>query len=172
MSNFVLDECAYSRRLRAQCEQEGLATVKRLPRALAGSKDPELLPEVVRAGDTLLTYDREIAEQNASLLSLGHAGIVVVRSASIRSPLTDALARQILRKFKQIMPGWHSANVTNSVIEITQESVQLWHAEGGKLEQDGYLRFDRADLQEALLDVLKTNSSRCPRRLPNRSGLS
>jgi len=172
MSNFVLDECAFSKRLRAQCEQEGLATVRRLPRALAGSKDPELLPEVVRAGYTLLTYDREIGEQNASLLSLGHAGIVIVRSASTQSPLTDALARQILGKFKQIIPLWHSANAANSVIEITQESIQLWHAEGGELEQDVYLGYDRADLQGTLLDVLKANSSRCPRQLPSSSGHS
>jgi len=170
MSSFVLDECAYSRRLQAQCEQEGLAIVKRLRKALAGSKDPKLLPEVVRTGDTLVTYDRSIAEQNASLLSLGHAGIVVVASASIQPPLTDALARQILRRFKQILPQWHSVDVTDSVVEITQESVRVCHAEGGKIEQDEYLRYDRSDLRQLLLDILNRNSSRRPRRLCDGSG--
>ena len=56
---------------------------------------------------------------------------------------------------------WHQLPLQNSIIEITEKSVEIWHVEDGKLAKDGYVEFnDDGDWVHQLLNLLQQNSER------------
>lgn len=168
MSAFVFDDCIFSKKLKAECDRQGLVNTQRLQDDLRAEGDQRILPTVVGQGSVLVTEDRKIAEENAECLSRGHPGLVVVASEDSTRTLTDELVRAILRKLKTVFPNWHCITIRNSIVEITQRTVLVWHAAGSKLDYDHHVALDDPRMPEALLGVLSRNASRLgPRTLPD-----
>jgi len=161
MTTFRFDDCIYSKRLRRECQEQGLAEASRLPRELLGRKDHEILPALAAANAAIVTEDRRIAAENADFLSGGHPGVVIVANApSVMPTITDSLVREILARLKDQYPPWHCSDIRNSIIEITQEGVWVWHAEAGTLVHDEYIPYSAADLAAVLERVLRANAQR------------
>ena len=119
----------------AACAEEGLVNVRRYPRRLKQCDDTVVLQDVLPSEWTLVTTDREIHFEHAEFIPDEHSGILII--ATCLSPKTlgikDVLT--ILRNFKAGFPDWHSVSPRNSVIEITEQSAEIWRVVDGVAER-------------------------------------
>jgi len=158
---FQLDQCANSKMLIESCTgEEQKVEVRRLPNRLVGSKDPDLLREVLPTGQTLVTTDRTIHTEHWQHFPSTHAGVVIVATNSTVRTLTTRRVMSILAAFKRNFPSWHKVSLGNSVVEITEGGVEVWRAAEGRLDRVRYLDFQTADWRTALAQILERNAQR------------
>ncbi len=118
----------------------------------------------------MITIDRALPNQHSDCIPEQNPGIVVIaysryidRSREALKTMTTRAASRILRQFKQRVPEWHKLEVRNSIVEITNKGIEIWHVEGSRLKFDTYLDYESADyesdedLQRALLHALQQN---------------
>ncbi len=74
--------------------------------------------------------------------------------------MTTSAARNVLVQFKKHFPDWHRTSLQNSIIEITPEGVEIWHADRGRLVHDGSLLFDDGDWLPRFEELLRLNAAR------------
>lgn len=165
MTSFQLDQNVNKKSLARDCERQGLANVARFPSEWknrpGGFKDPDLLPIVMKGNRTFVTNDRKIAQENASAIPDEHPGIIIVGFCKgTVKPIGRGSIEGILASFKIKYPDWHVVSWSNTIAEITQQSVEVWHIENGILRSDEYLPFDRPFWTTALSDWLSKNSNR------------
>jgi len=172
MITFQFDQCFNDKKVIKACAEEGLAGVRRFPRELWDKPDPELLPVLMASPNPLVTLDRALPREHAAHIPARNPGIVVVNySRAIPRTITTKESSKILSKFKQRMTNWHRLGIANSIIEITEQSAEVWHIEDGELVQHGYLEFnDAGDWIVQLADLLKQNADRGHVPTPGQSG--
>jgi hypothetical protein len=158
MSIFQVDQCADSRDFVDSCASEGLAEIRRFPKRLRGSQDPDVLNAVLPRGHTLVTTDRHIHTEYPEHFPATHAGVVIVAISSETGTLTTRRMMRILAAFKRIFPDWHRVSLQNSVIEVTEDGVQVWRVAGGRMERSVYLEFRVADWSMSLVRALQQNA--------------
>ena len=102
-----------------------------------------------------------MAEDHTTDIPERNPGLVAISNGR-QNPrtMTTAIARKILQKFKGVFPQWHQSLLNNSIVEISPESVEVWHVEAGRLVRDGYLLLADADWSARLLDTLQQNAQR------------
>jgi hypothetical protein len=155
---FQLDENASARTLAEYCEKQGLVEVWRWPKKLKGAEDPAALAYTLPSGRALLTTDRQIHVQHSVHIPDGHPGILIVASTSSAETMRTSLLMRILAKFKGMFPTWHKTCLTNSIVEITETSVEVWKVVGGALARDTFLHFEETAWQDRLSTVLESNA--------------
>ena len=79
---------------------------------------------------------------------------------TLRLPRTTTRAGKILAAFKRSFPEWHQTALTNSILEITLTSVEVWHVAAGHLVRDGFLPFAEADWISRFVALLRQNAER------------
>jgi len=158
MSIFQVDQCADSKKLVDSCAREGHAEVYRFPKRLRGYRDPDVLNAVLPRGHTLVTTDRDIHTEYAEHFPTSHAGVVIVATNSVAGTLTTRRVMRILAEFKRSFPDWHRVSLQNSVIEVTEDGVQVWKVAGGRMERSVYLEFRVADWSMSLVRALQQNA--------------
>lgn len=162
MITFQFDQCFNDKKVIKACTDEGLAIVHRLPRELLGKPDPELLAVLMKSPNPVVTLDRALPTEHTAHIPPKNPGIVVVNySRDVPRTITTREAAKILRKFKERVPAWHQISVQNSIIEITEKSVEIWHIEETELVTDGYLEINvETGWTEQLTQTLRQNSAR------------
>jgi hypothetical protein len=165
MITFQLDQNVNKRSLAETCQKEGKAGVWRFPKKWStiaeGFKDPDLLPVVMAGDKPLVTNDRNIAKENARFIPSKNPGIAIVGFAKgTIKPLGRGDIEKILVNFKAQFPRWHLVSWSNSVVEITQNSVEVWHVEAGNLGPDDYWPMTQPGWPNLFEAVLRKNASR------------
>ena len=167
MTTFLLDQNVNKKSLAETCNREGFAHVRRFPSEwkmqAGGFKDPDLLQKVMVGNQPLLTNDRNIAREHATIIPPINPGIIIVGfcKGTIK-PLGKGDIERILRQFKQSFPQWHVTTWNNSIVEITQKHAEVWHVETGDLRSDDYISFDELNWSGRLAGVLEKNAARRP----------
>ena len=164
MPQYQLDECLNDPVFARECEQTAAANsltaeVKLLPRELKGKADPEVLEKLLPLGRAILTKDRRIARDHPDSLHPGHPGIVIVASV-LPGTITVKIVKKILSAFKGGFPQWSQTDLSNSIVEITQEGVDVHSVSGSAYQRDRYIGFQESGWQQILTGVLQTNASR------------
>lgn len=116
-------------------------------------------------GNPLLTTDGALIYEHFDAMPMLHPGIVIISNAeTVLKTLTIKQVQIILRKFKSRFPQWHELSCRNSIIQITQDSISIFHAEDDKLIHDGTCYYEvsawNAGMKE-LLGILHKNANRC-----------
>ncbi len=162
MTTFQFDQCFNDKKVIQACTDEGLALARRLPSDLLGKPDPELLAVLMGAPNPVVTLDRALPTEHAAHIPAHHPGIVVV-SFSRDNPrtITTREAGKILRNFKDRVPTWHQLALRNSIVEITEKSVEVCHIDAGGIVRDQYRGFsnDRAWVAQ-FVQLIYENSQR------------
>ena len=117
------------------------------------------------APNPLVTFDRALPHEHTASVPSQHPGIIVLSNYPAPQTMTVRIAQRILGRFKAVFPQWHLVPWTNSVVEVTTISVEVWHADGDRLIRDAYLAFDSADWQAQLTSMLHQSSHRGPSNL-------
>jgi hypothetical protein len=167
MTTFQLDQNVNRRSFAENCQKEGRAGVWRFPSAWSkkadGFKDPELLPIVMSGDKPLITNDRNIARLHVDSIPGNNPGILIVGfcKGTIR-PIGSGDIEKLIAIFKNNFPDWDTVSWSNSVVEITQQGVEVWHVDNGTLPRDLYVEFDDSNWQQLLKDALVKNNRRNP----------
>lgn len=119
--NLICDECADSKSLVASCNEAQPETIYRYPSKFRGEKDPAMLPHMLSGDRTLLTSNAFIAEEHASAIPLQNPGIVVVRLRRPSKTMTAKMIKEIIARFKAIIPEWRGINLNNIHLEICED---------------------------------------------------
>lgn len=140
MITYQVDENTDSKRFVETCQSQGLVDVWRFPRRLKGEPDPIVLGSVLQSGRTLLTNDRRIHLDNLDHIPERHCGILIITKD--RPPTTIRIADvvRILSEFKARFPAWHTTSLRNSIVEISENRVEVW-------------RIDRSELASRVVDL-------------------
>lgn len=162
MLAYQVDQCATWTTFVKACNDQGLVQVWGFPRKLKDEDDPVVLAHVLPSGRTLITTDRAIHHDNLAHIPRKHAGILIVALASPTRTMTMAGARRVLANFKTAVPHWHRISLRNSIVELTDRSVQVWTVREFGLQQLAFLPFDAPDWQNQLRRVLDDNARNNP----------
>jgi len=117
-----------------------------------------VLEAVLSLGHTLVTTDRDIHTDHAEHFPASHAGVVIVATNSESRTLTTRRMMQILAEFKRSFPDWHRTSLQNSVIEITENGIQVWRVTADRMERLVHLEFRTADWCVSLVRELQRNA--------------
>ena len=160
MTSYQVDECLNSKKLVRACAEEGLVNVRRCPERLKQCDDPVVLQDVLPSEWSLVTTDREIHFEHGEFIPAEHSGIVIV--ATCQSPRTLGIKDviSILRKFKAAFPDWHAVSPRNSVMEITEQSAEVWRVVDGIAQRIGLFEFNALGWQDSMRSLLAQNASR------------
>lgn len=171
MTTFQFDQCFDDKKVIKNCNEEGLATAHRLPKELRGTEDPELLAVLMQRTAPLVTLDRALPAEHTKHIPEANPGIIVVNySRDVLRTITTTAASKILAQFKEKVPSWHQLTLQNSIIEITEQSVEIWHIEGGELMEDVYIDIEKdQDWIDIFLQILETNARRSSQPPENRA---
>lgn len=168
MKTFQLDASNEDKKIFSFCHNDKGIKTYRLPKQFKSSEgfkpgidDISLLKYCKINEYILVTIDKKIATEHEKNLFDKHPGFVIVGFAP---PITKTLTRKdflsILGYFKINFAKWKTINNNNSIIEITQVYVNVYHVNKGKLLQDVHLKFENNQWIRMLENVLKVNSSR------------
>ena len=148
MPNFQLDECLNDADFARLCVNEAEAkkisgiNVNLLPDSLHGEDDDIVLAQLMKRDGTLLTKDRKIASEHSNAIPNSNPGIVIIANApgSVRT-MSVKQVEKILSEFKSNYTEWHALSFKNSIIEISQIGIEIWHVSDGKLIHDRFVAF-------------------------------
>jgi hypothetical protein len=125
-------------------------------------KDPEMLNQLPK-GNPLITTDFALLDEHLNSIPEYHQGIILIaNSESVPQTLTIKKVQAILRKFKTKFSQWHQASWQNSIVCITQDSVNVLHIEAGNLKEDGYFLCQSLNWDKTLEDALCRNAKQSP----------
>jgi hypothetical protein len=147
-----------------------VAVVLRIDDDLRKKKDPEILPVLMARPAPMVTIDAKlpwkhtdkIPESNPGIITVGYSRYSTDRKRETLRTLTTTAAARMLRRLKDLCPHWHSLPVRNSIVEITNKEVVVYHVENGKLLYDEHFTFgdDDKNLEAKLTAKLQTNAHR------------
>jgi hypothetical protein len=157
---FQLDKCTNSKKLWKLCNEQSLCQVERLPRDLLDENDDRILKLSLDGNRPLVTVDHTIHYDNTQSMTQRHPGIVIIHSAK-RATLVEAEILDILAKFKSSFPSWHITPMHNSVIQITQLDINVWHKADSGLIHDAYIERSTEGWQDQLAAFLSKNAALC-----------
>jgi hypothetical protein len=157
MTAYQLDQCLNSKRFADSCARQGLAEINRFPRRLLHRKDPDVLGVILPSNHALLTIDRRMHFEHAASIPDQHSGILII-ARSVQRTLGISDVARILTKFKSAFPNWHAVSIRNSIVEITETSVQVWISQSRTIKSISFVTFDQDGWQEVLAGVLRENS--------------
>ena len=159
MTTFQLDENANSRKFADECVRQGLCGVRRFPSSLRGTKDADLLPQLMSASYPLLTFDRQIAQNNSEQIPERNPGILIVTDPGSVHTLTVETARNILLNFKTVFTEWHKVSWRNSIVAISPSSVEVSRLAAGQLTTTLMLQLADHNVARRLSKTLQENKS-------------
>jgi|SRR5579862_4199794 len=167
MTTFQVDQNLHDRDFAAECEAGGSAKVWLFPKNLRHEPDEKILPILMARSNPLVTMDRDIAQDHPKSIPNKNPGIVVVGFAKGNAKsITIKNVKTILAQFKRLFPRWANTNLDGSILEITPESVEVWHVHDNTVIEDVYLPFSADKWTDQLMEVLDTNSRRSNKAIP------
>lgn len=162
MIRVQLDENINARKLANACNSEGRSQVRRFPPEWRGQgiKDPDVLERFLADDALLLTTDENIALDHDYIIPDRHPGIIIVQQAdaAVRT-MTWRISQAIIADLKSVLIDWDSVVWNNSVVTLRPTYVEVRHAEAGRLKVDDLLQRNIAGWEDALRNVLLTNST-------------
>jgi hypothetical protein len=160
VTSFQFDECSSAKSFIKSCNDQKLCVAVKYPKKLKGKKDPEMLDVCMQTPNVLLTFDLTICETNLSHIPEQNPGIVMVgHSLKIPYTMTVNSATKIVGAFKQHFPEWHAIPWNNSLVRITDESVEVAHRTVAGIVPDFYSLLSESGWQEVLKATLTHNSA-------------
>ncbi|MCE9530618.1 MAG: hypothetical protein K8T89_05740 [Planctomycetes bacterium] len=128
-----------------KCTNEKKVDAQPFPKELSGTKDPILIPEFVALGNPVVTIDGSFLEDNAPFIPDLHPGFFIIRYSYkvINRQLTSIAAARILHEFKSWSVDWDQASIRNSVVILTERTIEVFHLEAGRVKRDWGGRYRR-----------------------------
>ena len=167
MLAYQVDQCARWKTFVKTCNDQGLVRVWGFPRKLEDEDDPVVLEHVLPSGRTLITTDRAIHLDNLAHIPQKHSGILILALASPTKTMTMVGAQRLLATFKAAVPHWHQMRLRNSIVELTDSSVEVWTVGDLGLRQVVFLTFDAPNWRTELGRVLDENARSDPGLVDN-----
>ena len=164
MIKIQLDESITSKKFAKNCKNERKSYPVQFPKKFKGKsvQDPEVQKYCVQNKLPLLTFDRKILLENYKKFVQQHPGIIIIALNKMQRPrifITVRLAALILDQFKKDFPIWNKTSCYNSIIEITNETIEIWHIGGKEIKHDGIFDRKTKNWQRKIITVLKQNSA-------------
>jgi hypothetical protein len=161
MIAFQVDENFRDKHFAAACNSEGLASVAPFPPELRGKADDDVLDAFLARERPIVTNDINIAAHHPQAVPQRHPGIIIV-CYSPGNPRTSTMKglQKIIFAFKKAFSAWHSTSYANSIIQLTELDVHIWHKEGDSIRRDHYIPFTDRDWVGRLQAALIQNSTR------------
>jgi hypothetical protein len=167
--NFQLDECISAGKLLSHCRRQNACVPFPFPKILKGKsvKDPEVLGKYMPLDRVLVTVDLSIVEKHGGHIPEANPGLIML-GPSPDSPYTTTvrLTMKMLAKLKAAFPDWHNVSWRNSIVRLTESSIEVGH-----MTTSGYVYDLNANLddpngwQDTLAELLRRNASG-PQLLP------
>lgn len=161
MNDVQLDKNSYARRLRDQCNKEGIVKCCAPPHHLLDAADEMVIAFAIQSERLLLTYDRPIAFDCPQSLMNGFPGILVL-ALEDNSPrrMGRKVAMALLQRFKSDCPQWHMFDYRNSVVELQPGLIFVHHLEHGQVKLSGWVERSRDGWQMKMRELLQVNAAR------------
>ena len=160
MIPFQLDECASSRKLLSSCKKQKLCVPFAYPRRFKGKaiKDPQVLARVMANGRALVTTDLAIVDRHCECIPINNPGLIML-GPSPGSPhtTTEKLMMKMLSNFKTYFPDWHDVSWRNSIVRITESTVELGHVATSGYVYDYHSDLDKPGWVEEMKVFLENN---------------
>jgi hypothetical protein len=161
MTTFQFDECSDSPTVINACNQQGLARAKRFSKKHKGLKDPEMLAIYMGMDGVLLTQDCAMIEDHEECVPCLHPGIVMVgHSEKNPQTVTERSIRKIIGSFKESFHDWHTVSWSNSIVKITESTVEAGFMTPKGAVFDLSVSFGDGSWQDGLRACLARNAAR------------
>jgi len=158
---FQFDQCFNDASIADACNARGLTKAFRFPKKLMGKDDAEVLDELLIKQNTVVTTDINMVRDHVDHVPDNHPGIIAICNGHANpQTITSSIIKKILFEFKLKFPGWYSANLSNSVAEITPVGIDIFHVERGELIRDQYIAFDQPGWALQVDAILARNAAR------------
>lgn len=162
MTIFQVDENFHDKKFIEACNQAGPQRVWGFPAKKRGFPDESILTHFMALDKPLLTNDIRIVELHPAYVPDRNPGIIVVCYAKHHGNPRTATMRglsAVIQKFKKRCAWWFEVSYANSIVQLTEMDVTVWHMQAGKLERDDCLQFSQPNWEPGLLSILNRNSN-------------
>jgi len=137
-----------------------LCKVRRYPDNERGTKDPQMLQKYMSLDGIVVTFDRNIVDEHGSHIPDVNPGIIMISNFIRAHTMTAAAAQDILKNFKALYADWHLLSWNNSIINLTDASVEVGYMRSGKLTVELRKVFTERGWQDQLRTALEKNVKR------------
>ena len=163
MKKIQLDESITSKKFARNCKEGGKSHPVQFPRLFKGKsiKDPVVQNYCAKRNLPILTFDRKFLRDNFKKFVQQHPGIIIIALNRLRRNkvfITVRHAALILNRFKNDFPNWNNTSCYNSIIEITNETIEIWHIGDNEIEYDGIFNRKTNNWQRKIILILKQNA--------------
>jgi hypothetical protein len=158
---FQFDECSSCKATIKACNKGGLAIARRYPKEHKNLSDPEVLRIYMAKGTVFFTQDGKIVDNHKEHVPYENPGIIMI-GHSPRSPrtITASSIRVILQDFKKRFPGWDKARWRNSIVRITDHTVEVGYMSPAGRVVGFSAEFDTDGWQSQFAEQLDANAVR------------
>jgi hypothetical protein len=159
IDRFQVDQCLDSRKLVGKCNSDRPATVRRFPDFMRNQDDPDVVEFARNDKKVLLSGDTRLLDDWAFCLNDHHFGVIVV-IISLPKTLTWKNAIALLAVWKACIHDWHSLSFDNSVLELREEYLQVFHVERSVPVRDEVIFLKDPEACARLVAALERNRKR------------
>jgi hypothetical protein len=159
MRTVQLDKNAGGKKLRDECNRQGVVQCVLLPPEVRDLSDPEVVEHGIRNGYLTLTFDRGLFVNSADRLVGRNPGLLLLRAddGSCQQVSTKT-APKLLTTFKKEFPDWNLAPWQNSIVELTPTLVFVYHTRSAPPVLMAILQRTDAGWQDKLKQLLEENA--------------
>jgi len=160
MCVFQFDENSSARSLIRDCRNAGVVEVRKYPSGDKGLPDEDMLDKYVQRDGVIVTFDAGLVQDHLDHVPDDHPGVIIVRhSPAISYPMTAASAKNILDHFKAEFSDWHRVSWKNSVVTMTEASIEVGHVASDHVVNDLSKSYNESEWQAELRDCLSRIAS-------------
>lgn len=159
MLEVQLDENLNSAKLISACKGGGLTRPFRLPHSVMGSDDPTVLRHSFGQGRALITTDQALPAEYVGEIPSRNPGIIVIgHSQNVQATITLDRIIAILERFKHELRDCLPLPCRNSIVLITESSIDVSHVAGGALHRDASFQYGPGDWRRDFKSILLANA--------------
>lgn len=126
MTIFQFDECSSCKATIKACNKSGLAIARKYPNKHKNLLDPDVLRIYMAEKSVFLTQDGKIVDEHKEHIPCENPGIIIVgHSPRLPRTVTATSISRILQNFKRQLPNWSSARWNNSIVKITDHTIEV-----------------------------------------------
>lgn len=161
MTIFQFDECSSCRQTIKACNKSGVAIARRYPAEHKNLLDPEVLRIYMAKSTVFFTQDGKIVDDHKEHVPCENPGIIMVgHSPGWPYTITASSIRQILQNFKKCFPIWDKAQWRNSIVRITDRTVEIGYMSPAGRVVGFSAEFDNDGWQSQFAQHLDANAVR------------
>jgi hypothetical protein len=162
MTTFQFDECSTYLEYISKCNKApvGATEAKRHERKHRGLPDPDVLAIHMKGNSVFITFDGRMVDEHGTHIPTLNPGIIIIgHSPAYSFTMTHVFACKILEDFKVNFPEWHTISWRNSIVKMTEVSIEIGYNTTSGFVSQFYEFFKESGWQDSLKSFLTQNKN-------------